>query len=231
MAAPDTVLPVACLHDDVVFPGEVRTLVVEHPAVRAVFEAHPEPDTRVVLAYAEDGRAGADLDGCLAVGTEARVLDRVALDDDALSVVVQGIERVKLGPVVSPAPALACHIERLPDPSPGKRRPTLRAKQLIGLYERLIDATDRHPKGLLGVLRHNQGNLERLPDLLGAGLQVEYGLRLGLIEAETTEARFDAAVALLRGEFDRIQVGKEVDKKTKREIDESRREYFLRQQL
>jgi ATP-dependent Lon protease len=104
-------------------------------------------------------------------------------------------------------------------------------QKAINLFERLVAISTGYSKELVHIIKMNVDSPGRFADLLSAALNVDYGEKQRVLQAVGIDQRLQRVLDLLRSELDRIKVAQEVEKRAKGDIEESRREYFLRQQL
>lgn len=230
---PDGVsLPALALHDAVVMPSSVVTLEVESDAAVALFDHHPEAELELLVVYAPAGKPAVDHVADLApVGVRVRVLDRLRLEGGGRRLVLQATERMR---VVGWGQSMPYPVVRCVPVNAGPAEHALvglGTRRLLSRYERLTAQSERFPKTLLALLKSNLDAPTRMVDLLADALPGEYPERLAVVQAEALAERIQAVVVLLDAQLDRLRVAHEVERKTKADIDASRREYYLRQQM
>ena len=117
--------------------------------------------------------------------------------------------------------------ERTRDPF----RVNVYVQKAINLYERLASMSPHFTKEFTQLLKVNVDNPGRFADLLCATVDFDYAERHRIVQAISVDQRLQRLLELLRGALDRVKVAQEVEKRAKGDIEESRREYYLRQQL
>lgn len=232
MSDAPVVMPLLPLQSTVIFPSRVSTVQVGAEDNVRLLQTHGEPDAEIALAFRMPGTGGAlSTENLCTVAVVGRVLDRLKLPGNCLRVTVQGLRRVAIKSIVERKPFHTAEVEDLEDTTDDAFKVNVHVQRALNLYERLVSADRDYSKELLQILKMNVDEPGRFADLLAATLEVEYAERVKVIGATSIDARVDAAIELLNGEMDRIKVAQEVEKKTKADIEESRREYYLRQQI
>src|SRR5579883_306863 len=135
--APGGVLPVLPLKNTVLFPFLFAPLSVGRPASRAAVEAAlaSEDKTLVVAAQRNPADEAPGLDALYPVGTRA-VIKKMARTQDAVEILVQGVERVILERAEQTEPYLKAVYRVLP-------LPTDAGTEVEGLQRAVLDAARR----------------------------------------------------------------------------------------
>jgi ATP-dependent Lon protease len=227
---PSDLHPTLILDEHVVFPGSVARLTIKRTASLAALEAHPEPDAMVILAWSEGGRPAQSLLGCVPIGVEARVLERLTTEL-GVELVVQGRRRVRLVPPHESSPFIQSSIEAVDERAGDPFHVTVLMQKAAKLYERLLSAGEGHPKALLTVLREGDGAPGAAIDQVAAGLNVSHRDTLTVLRKVTWEHRLRALIEAILAALEQVKVARDVEKKARKEIDQSRRDYYLRQQM
>ena len=80
------------------------------------------------------------------------------------------------------------------------------------------------------LLKVNVDNPGRFADLLCTTVDFDYSERHRIVRAISVDQRLQRVLELLRGAFGSVKVAR-VEKRAKGDVEESRREYYLRRQL
>lgn len=226
------VMPLLPLQSTVVFPSRVSTVQVGAEDNVRLLQEHGDNDAEIALAFRVPGTGGPiTTENLCEVAIVGRVLDRLKLPGNCLRVTVQGLRRVSIAEILGSKPYHTAALEPLIDDTTDPFKVNVHVQRALNLYERLVAADRDYSKELLQILKMNVDEPGRFADLLAASLDVDYAERIKVINAVSVDARVDAAIELLNGEMDRVKVAQEVEKQAKGDIEESRREYYLRQQI
>lgn len=71
----------------------------------------------------------------------------------------------------------------------------------------------------------------QLADAIGAGLELPFHKKQQLLDILNPYERLEAAITLIRQERQILDIKKEIESKTKQQIDQNQREYFLREEM
>lgn len=225
---PETV-GILSLQSTVVFPQGVATVQVGIAENIALLKETTEADSEVVLAFAVADPS--DPENFAKIGTVARIIDRLRMPGDTLQLTFQGLRRVEIIDVVQETPHFRGLIGAVQDTVCDGFKVNVLVQKAITLFERLIGSSPNYPKDLLQVLKMNVEVPGRFADLLCERLAFEYKDKRRVLQAVGVELRLERVLELLRGELDRVKVAQEVEKRAKGDIEASRREYYLRQQM
>ena len=91
-----SVLPVLPLRDMVIFPGAISPVFAGRPMSLAALDAAKVTDTIFVLTQKEPGTNKPVENDLYTVGVVAKVLQRIALDDGTVKLLVNGLYRAKV---------------------------------------------------------------------------------------------------------------------------------------
>ena len=222
-----TLLP---LTSTVVYPNRVVTVRISVPQNLALLQAHDGIDETIALGFCEPGTKEDIKPHVISrIAVMARVIDRIKLPGEGFRVTLQGLRRVEIEEIESERPYYEARVvetqERTRDPGVNVyvQRPSTCTKDW--LHESPFH------KEFTQLLKVNVDNPGRFADLLCATVDFDYAERHRIVQAISVDQRLQRLLELLRGALDRVKVAQEVEKRAKGDIEESRREYYLLQQL
>jgi ATP-dependent Lon protease len=226
------VLPVLPLLSTVIYPQGVATVQVGFEENIALLKSNPEADALIALAFCDAQTTGEIRKESLSrVAVVSRILDRLKLPGGSYQVTFQGLRRVEILEFVQEKPYYRARIGGLFEHVSDPFKVNVLVQKAINLFERLVGYSPSYPKELIHILKMNVDSPGRFADLLCSSLNFEYAEKQRVLQAVGIEPRLQRVIELLRGELDRVKVAQEVEKRAKGDIEESRREYFLRQQM
>jgi ATP-dependent Lon protease len=231
LSIPDPI-PVMALLSTVIYPQGVATVQVGFEENISLLKANPEPDTVIALAFADAAGGGEIRKDILSeVAVVSRVLDRLKLPGGSYQVTFQGLRRVRILEILQEKPFFTAHVAEIREQVTDPYKVNMLVQKAITFFERLVGNSANYPKELIHILKMNVDAPGRFADLLCSSLNFEYSEKQKVLQAVGIEQRLQRVVELLRGELDRVKVAQEVEKRAKGDIEDSRREYFLRQQM
>ncbi|HJR08338.1 MAG TPA: endopeptidase La [Pyrinomonadaceae bacterium] len=222
------------LQNTTLFPGTVVPLAAGRPRSVAAVEAalgHPEKLLACVSVHPGKGtEAEATPEEIHKVGTLVMV-KRMFRGDDALQVIVQGMERVRVLEWTQVDPFLRARVEVLP-PLRTEDQQEVEALQrnVRTLIERALAILPQVPPEVRAAVLAAQEPVQIayfLASVLNLGLEYEQAM----LEADTTDELLRLAHARLAREVEIMQLSSKIATEAQSEMDKAQRDYVLRQQM
>src|SRR6185437_7641650 len=230
-AALPAALPVLPLKDSVTFPDTMTPLAVgQERSVRMINDVLGGNRLLVMVTAKDpdiDEPGPDDLYDVGVVGVVARMLK---VPDGTLRIIVQGTQRVRLTGFVATEPYLIAQIEEEPDilePSPELEA---LSRNVQNLFSQIIEQTPYLPEELSVALANLDDPSEHAHMIAGA-LRIKTEEKQELLEERDVGKRLRRLSQLLSQELEVITLGTKIQTQVQSEMEQSQREYFLRQQL
>lgn len=226
------VLPVLPLRNMMLFPGVVAQVTVGRPASLGVITDGAGDGMMAVMcqrrAEQEDPKA-ADL---YAVGVAARVMKRITLPDGTTSVILQSYGRIRMGEFTRRRPYARARVTRraeiLPEGDGGEFSALVEACR-----ERTIELLrlgDTPREDAVFALR-NIGHPVFLINFICTNLPFPLEDKAALMEEDSVVARTYALMKILDREVQFARLKRDIQSRTREELDQQQKEYFLQQQI
>ena len=224
-------LPVLPLRDTVTFPDTLTPLaVVQERSVKLVDDVLGANRMLVMVTARDPEDELPGPEGLYEVGVVGIVARMVKVPDGSLRVLVQGTQRVRLGPYVTEQPYLVARIEALPDVSEPSAELEALTRNVQTTFSEIIEQIPYLPEEL-------QLAVANIDDPTALGHLIAGALRIGTEEKQKLLEEVDVAKRLrhlsriLARELEVVQLGTQIQTQVQSEIDKGQREFFLRQQL
>jgi ATP-dependent Lon protease len=224
-------LPVLPLRETVTFPETLTPLAVgQERSIKLVNDVLGANRMLAMVAARdpEDEEPGPDdLYGVGVVGVVARMLK---VPDGTLRILVQGTQRVRLGPYVAEQPYLVARIAELPDEV--EEGPELEAltRNVQRTFSEIIEQIPYLPEELQMAVA-NLDDPAALAHLIAGALRISTEEKQELLEQVGVVARLRHLSQILARELEVVQLGTQIQSQVQSEVDKGQREFFLRQQL
>jgi len=214
------------------FPASVVPINVGRPKSVKIIEQISRTEEQVIGVVSQKAPETEEpgWDDLFRVGTVSRVLKVIKLGDGNYSVVLQGIERLRIVDEVADEPYLTARVERIPDRPTTELEVEALATNLKETARQLIALLPNLPKEASGVL-DNVTEPGVLADLVASNLTVTVEEKQQVIEAVDVPQRLRICLQLLNRQLEMLKVKREITSAVQEEMGRSQREYFLRQQL
>jgi ATP-dependent Lon protease len=225
--------PVLPLRNLVLFPGLVMPVDVGRPASLKLVEdivGRGAAARLVVTTQKTPQSEDPGPEDLHDVGVEAEVLKVVKIAENRMTVVLRGLDRVRLREFTQRLPYLAARMEPLPDvvgdpvEVEGLSLATREAaKQMIALSPEIPDEA--------GAILDQIKDPGKLADLAAANLDLPAEERLALLHEPNVKARLEKVLASLRHRIEVFRVKERIDTQVREELSRTQREMVLRQKM
>ncbi len=224
-------LPVLPLKDTVVFPDSVLPLAIgQERSVRLVDDVVARNRLLALVASRDREVDQPGWDDLYDVGTAAVVQKMIRVPDGSLRVLVQGIRRIRLLERIEEEPYLVGRFVEVPDVVNDSRQTRALTQNVQTLFGQLIALVPYLPEELQ-LAAANVDDPSALCHLVASTLRLATEEKQRLLELDDVEARLRELTVILNRELEVAELGSKIQSQVQSEMENSQREYFLRQQL
>jgi len=223
--------PLIPLRNVVVFPYHVLPLFVGRPKSLKSIESALATNRKIVLVCQKDeSNEDPGLDDLYDVGVGAEILQLLKLPDGSDRVLVEGIRRVRVTNVRSDDELLVATVEPLPaDEKISTERQAL-MRVVLDQFSQYVELSKKLPSesvnNVSGVTEP-----DRFADLIASSLLLVAEDRQALLATLNAEERLHRIAELLAKEIYVLELARKIESDVKAKIDQSQREYYLREQV
>jgi ATP-dependent Lon protease len=224
-------LPVLPLRDTVAFPETLAPLAVGQERSIHLVDDVLGANRMLAMVASKDPEnevpGPEDLYGVGVVGAVARM---VKVPDGSLRILVQGMQRVRLGAFVAEQPYMVARISEMPDVAEPSAELEALSRNVQGTFSEIVEQIPYLPEEL-------QMAIANIDDPAVLGHLIAGALRIGTEEKQKLLEEVDVAKRLrhlsriLARELEVVQLGTQIQTQVQSEIDKGQREFFLRQQM
>ena len=228
-------VPVAALRGLVIMPGEVNHFDAQRKETIAAVEAAMLGDQKIALFAQKDPEAETvSSDGLCNIGVYTGIRQIVRLENNAISVLVEGKYPARIDEVITEKPYLYCDIIVMNDE---EIRAGITDDEKDAMRRTLTENLDRYRK--LGIRRIDEienylkksGDVFHTTDLLCAGIPVEWEQRQRLLECKGFREKYLELIRTLEREYEVLKITTDIQKKVKVNLDKNQKDYILREQI
>ncbi len=227
------IVPVLSLKETVVFPYVIVPLSVESERNVLAIDQALGDDRLVMMVAQEDATVEAPSISQLSpIGTVGLIMRMLKLPDGRVRVLVQGLTRARLENLSLTSPFLKGRIERVEDDDPPPS--DLESKALVRNVRDYLEKAIHLGKNIspeVMVIAANLDDPGRLADLAASNLDLSAKDAQKILETTDPLRRLSTVSEHLHHEIELLKMQHELSSRAQGEIDQSQREYFLRQQL
>ncbi len=224
-------LPLLPLRDVVVFPHMVIPLFVGRPKSIKALELAMEAGKSIMLvaqrSAAKDEPEAGDM---YAVGCAANILQMLKLPDGTVKVLVEGVQRARIGGIEDLRSHFACDAKSVS--AEFDTTPEIEAlrRAIVQQFDQYVKLNKKIPPEILTSLA-GIDDAGRLADTIAAHLPLKLEQKQEILEMFDVQKRLEHLLSALEGELDILQVEKRIRGRVKRQMEKSQREYYLNEQV
>src|SRR6185312_14870789 len=225
-------VPVLPVRDTVLFPHAVLPLTVGRESSIQLIESLGDDRTIVVAAQLDPGVDTPQPNDLHKVGTLATVHKVVRMPNQSRFVFTEGTDRVRLVRFVQSEPFMAAEVEILEDAEPEtSAEMEALVRNVIGQFQQIVTESPT----LSDELRTIAANIDepsRLVDFIASSLPIlTTDDKQALLETPQVPARLEMLNKHLAKELEVQQLRNKIQSEVQDQVQNSQREYYLREQL
>ena len=227
---PDT-LPILPLRGLVVFPNNAVPLTVGQPRSIKLVDDVMDGDKLVGLVAAMNPELETPGPNELyKVGTLATVHRLLRAPDGSVRLLVQGIERFRVGEFVQEEPYLKAHIHLAPEIDEKNIETDALARNARDQFQQITQMIPSFPEELVSSITSIENPLQTAYTI--ANFQrMDLKDAQELLELDSVYNKLKKLIGLLVREAEVLQIGQKIQNEARGEIEKVQREYFLREQM
>jgi ATP-dependent Lon protease len=224
-------LPVLPLRETVTFPETLTPLAVgQERSIKLVNDVLGANRMLAMVAARDPENEEPGPDDLYDVGVVGVVARMLKVPDGSLRILVQGTQRVKLGPYVADQPYLVARIAELPDAVEDGTELEALTRNVQRTFSEIIEQIPYLPEELQMAVA-NIDDPAALAHLIAGALRISTEEKQQLLEEVNVVARLRHLSQILARELEVVQLGTQIQSQVESEIDKGQREFFLRQQM
>ena len=165
-------------------------------------------------------------------GVYARVVKQLTLPNGNITVIVQGLGRMKLIDIVKTTPYLTGHIEKAQELMPDKHDPEWKTAidYLRKMFYEYINITEEIPDEMTFAVQNVKNDVMAL-NFVCLNMPFSTKEKIHLLSVDSLKERLFGAMKALQREIDLQKLKADIRNKTREDLDEQQKNYFLQQQI
>jgi ATP-dependent Lon protease len=224
-------LPVLPLRETVTFPETLTPLAVgQERSIKLVNDVLGANRMLAMVAARDPENEEPGPKDLFEVGVVGVVSRMLKVPDGSLRILVQGTQRVRLGPYVAEEPYLVARIAELPDLVEDGPELEALTRNVQRTFSEIIEQIPYLPEELQMAVA-NLDDPAALAHLIAGALRISTEEKQRLLEEVEVVGRLRHLSQILTRELEVVQLGTQIQSQVESEIDKGQREFFLRQQL
>ena len=224
--------PVLALRGLAVFPKQtVHFDVGRDKSVKALEEAMKR-DQKILLSPQFDLEIeDPGYEDLAAIGTVGQIKQVLRAPGENTRVLVEGLFRANLKDLTRTSPYLEGHVEAISEVEPvGSAREKALCRRAISVYSDYLTLVDHPSQSLLLRLMASQ-DCGYVADTIAQNSGIEFSDKAEMLELLDPQLRLEWCIHALLEEIQVLKLEDEIQDKTRAEMDQQQREYYLRAQI
>ena len=225
-------MPILALRGLAVFPDQTIHFDVGRPkSIRALEAAMKKDQTILLIPQRNITDPDPELEDLYTIGTVAKVKQVLKAQGENLRVLVTGMCRARISDLTQEEPYLEGVVIGIPDTELGD---TVRAQALRReantLYASYLEIAE-YPAQAIQLKMLSSEDSGFIADSIGQNSGIDYKEKAKLLGMVNPVKRLELAVKLLRHEIEMLKMESEIHERTRANIDQNQRDYYLREQM
>ena len=230
--APDAV-PVLAVRNLVLFPGVVTPILIGRETSKVLVQKAEKKHLVIGVVTQRDAEVENPLQEDLyETGVYAKVMKILTLPNGNLTCIVQAMGRLRIKSLVQSIPYLECMVEPVFDPEPEAKDKEFKTamSDLRDLVNHYIDVNDDIPDEANFAIRNISNNVMAL-NFICSNMPFSVKEKMKLLRIDDIKERLFNTMKIINREINLQNLKADIRNKTREDIDEQQRNYFLQQQI
>ena len=225
-------MPVLALRGLAVFPDQTIHFDVGRPKSIKALEEAMKGDQQIFLVPQRDiVNNDPGVGDLYTIGVVGKVKQVLKTQNENLRVLVTGICRAQIKDLIQSEPFMSAYIRAVPETEVGDstRAHAMRreANALYTMYSELLE----HPAQAVQLRMIGSSDTGFIADSIAQNSGMDYQDKAKLLAQLNPVKRLEMAIKLLRREIEMLQLDSQIQEKTKANIDQNQKDYYLREQI
>ena len=226
-------VPILAVRNLVLFPGVVSPILIGRDSSKKLVQKAEKTGHIIGVVCQRDPEVDHPLQEDLyEYGVYARVMKQLTLPNGNLTTIVQALGRLKVVDIVKTDPYLEGIVEPVQDIEPEKKDREFRTamEDLRNMVTEYINVSDEIPDEATFAIKNISNNIMAL-NFVCSNMPFSVKEKMSLLEMELVKERLFTLMKILNREINLQNLRADIRNKTREDIDEQQRNYFLQQQI
>ncbi|WP_091914217.1 endopeptidase La [Prevotella aff. ruminicola Tc2-24] len=226
-------VPILPVRNLVLFPGVVSPILIGRESSKKLIRKAEKKGQIIGVLSQRDPDVETPLqDDLHEYGVYGRVVKQLTLPNGNITAIVQAMGRMRLNTLVKSLPYLEGEVEAVPDIEPEKNDREFKTamdnlRELVGEY---INVTEEIPDEASFAIKNISNDFMAL-NFVCCNMPFSMKEKMNLLTAETVKTRLFETMKIINREINLQNLKADIRNKTREDIDEQQRNYFLQQQI
>ena len=232
MKLPDE-LPILAVRNLVLFPGVVYPILIGRETSMTLIRKAEKTGMIIGVVSQRDADVESPIRGDLFdMGVSAKVLKTLTLPNGNITAIVQGMSRFRLLDLTKYKPYLMAHVMDAPEDEPDKRDVEFKTaiEDLRQQTSEYIQMSDDIPEEASFAIKNVTNNIMAL-NFICSNMPFSTKEKMALLSFDSLKERLFNVLRIINREINLQTLKLDIRNKTRDDIDEQQRNYFLQQQI
>ena len=232
MKLPDE-LPILAVRNLVLFPGVVSPILIGRETSMTLIRKAEKTGMIIGVVSQRDADVESPIRGDLFdMGVSAKVLKTLTLPNGNITAIVQGMSRFRLLELTKYKPYLMAHVMDAPEDEPDKRDVEFKTaiEDLRQQTSEYIQMSDDIPEEASFAIKNVTNNIMAL-NFICSNMPFSTKEKMALLSFDSLKERLFNVLRIINREINLQTLKLDIRNKTRDDIDEQQRNYFLQQQI
>jgi ATP-dependent Lon protease len=227
------VLPILPLRNTVLFPGVVIPITAgRDKSIQLIKEANKGNKIIGVVAQKNESIEDPTVNDIHKVGTVARILRMLKMPDGNTTVIIQGKKRFEIDTIVQEKPYIQATTKEFPEDRSDEKAPEFEAivESIKDMAIKIIKENPNLPTEATFAIK----NIESSPFLINfvsSNMNLKVSEKQELLQISNLKERALVTLKKMDTELQKLELKNDIHSKTRLDMDQQQREYYLHQQL
>ena len=226
-------LPILAVRNLVLFPGVVSPILIGRESSSTLIKRAEKRAWVIGIVCQRDPEIDEPTkDDLYEYGVYAKVVKQLTLPNGNITAIVQALGRLRLIDIIGDQPYLTGHVEQVPEIQPEKRDKEFRTamqdlRQQVNDY---INMSDDIPDEATFAVQNISNDVMAL-NFTCSNMPFSIKEKMALLETESIKERLFSVMKVLNREINLQHLKADIRNKTREDLDEQQKHYFLQQQI
>ena len=226
-------MPILAVRNLVLFPGVVSPILIGRETSMTLIRKAEKTGELIGVVSQRDADVDSPIRSDLFdMGVSAKVLKTLTLPNGNITAIVQGMSRFRLMDLTKYKPYLMGHVADAPEDEPDKRDVEFNTaiEDLRTQTAEYIQMSDDIPEEASFAIKNVTNNIMAL-NFICSNMPFSVKEKMALLSCDSLKERLFSVMRIINREISLLALKLDIRNKTRDDIDEQQRNYFLQQQI
>ena len=225
-------LPILPLKNAILFPGNVMPITVSREkSMQLIREFNKTTKLIATATQKNQSEENPQMVDLYEIGTVAQIMRILEMPDGNITVILQGVTRITLVEQLANEPFLLCRVAERPDIKPEiNEEYEVLLNSIKDMALKIIQLSSHMPKEAAFAVK-NINSPAFLISFISSNSDISIEHKIELLSTDNLEERARLLVKYLSEQVQLLEIKNDILSKTRKDIDQQQRDYFLHQQI